>query len=236
MARNGMMMKWTTKSQDHNASRIRNNQRRHRARIKSHIAELEATLAETKLKLNAAQDRIRELTTEVERSQARVRNERMDLSSMQKTATEAHPQDSKAASSCDSGSKFKLTSGSIYLQRTSSLTEQRLDLTVLHSPRTTVQPQYIDPSWLSIESSEISSDSLTSGHDCGDFPSAEQDESIMECKSAYEIIMQQNFKQLDFLSIQRWLKPGFRRAGRPGQGCCVNTALLYTFIDFISQL
>ncbi|KAK6352994.1 hypothetical protein TWF696_004983 [Orbilia brochopaga] len=54
------------KPADHNAARVRDNQRRHRARVKAYIAELEARLGETKEQLDAAQTKIERLTAEVQ--------------------------------------------------------------------------------------------------------------------------------------------------------------------------
>lgn len=60
------MDKWSTKPADHNVNRVRNNQRRHRARVKSRMEELEARLEETNAKLEAALTTISSLTAEVD--------------------------------------------------------------------------------------------------------------------------------------------------------------------------
>ncbi|KAI0406725.1 hypothetical protein F4802DRAFT_92635 [Xylaria palmicola] len=64
----GLMSRFPARqpSANHNAVRLRDNQRRHRARVKAHTAELEARLAETKARLDAALDEIAHLTSEVE--------------------------------------------------------------------------------------------------------------------------------------------------------------------------
>lgn len=60
------MDKWSNKPANHNADRVRNNQRRHRARVKSRMEELETQLVQTNSKLQAALSTILDLTAEVE--------------------------------------------------------------------------------------------------------------------------------------------------------------------------
>lgn len=58
--------KWSTKPADHNAIRVRNNQRRHRARVKSNIQDLEKRLNETNSRLERALSSVASLTAEIE--------------------------------------------------------------------------------------------------------------------------------------------------------------------------
>lgn len=58
--------KWSTKPADYNTARVRNNQRRHRARVKSHIQDLEMRLEDTSAKLESALSTIASLTAELE--------------------------------------------------------------------------------------------------------------------------------------------------------------------------
>jgi hypothetical protein len=60
-----MMSKWSAKPADYKAARLRNNQRRHRERVKCRIAELEARLAVTQLQLEKALARITDLSNEL---------------------------------------------------------------------------------------------------------------------------------------------------------------------------
>lgn len=60
------MDKWSSKPADHNAIRVRNNQRRHRARVKSRVEDLEQRLEQTNAKLEAALSTISGLTAELE--------------------------------------------------------------------------------------------------------------------------------------------------------------------------
>lgn len=58
--------KWSTKPADHNVTRVRNNQRRHRARVKSHIQDLEKRLDETNSRLELALSTVASLTAELQ--------------------------------------------------------------------------------------------------------------------------------------------------------------------------
>lgn len=60
------IMKWSSKPADHNTTRVRNNQRRHRARVKFHIEDLEKRLEESNSKLETALQKVASLTAEVE--------------------------------------------------------------------------------------------------------------------------------------------------------------------------
>lgn len=66
------ILKWSSKPADHNAIRVRNNQRRHRARAKGHIQDLEKRLEETSAKLETALQTISHLAQEVEFLRGRV--------------------------------------------------------------------------------------------------------------------------------------------------------------------
>ncbi|KAK0615685.1 Glyoxalase/Bleomycin resistance protein/Dihydroxybiphenyl dioxygenase [Bombardia bombarda] len=66
--KNGMS-KFSSKPPEHEAARLRENQRRHRARVKGRITELETALAVTEEKLDGALRLIEELKAEVQRLQ-----------------------------------------------------------------------------------------------------------------------------------------------------------------------
>ena len=63
------MHRWSsTKAPDHQTIRQRNNQRRHRQRVKAHTADLESQLQQTQSRLDQALNRIAELESELARS------------------------------------------------------------------------------------------------------------------------------------------------------------------------
>lgn len=62
-----MTRRWSSKPKEHRAARVRDNQRRHRARVRAHTADLEQQLAETRQRLEDALERNSILVSELER-------------------------------------------------------------------------------------------------------------------------------------------------------------------------
>lgn len=66
----GMTHKWFSKPKEHKAAGIRDNQRRHRAKTKAYIADLERQLAEERMRLDEALVRNSGLMSELEKLRA----------------------------------------------------------------------------------------------------------------------------------------------------------------------
>lgn len=173
---NPMMGKWSARPSNDKASRVRNNQRRHRQRVKEHIAHLESRLEDTERQLRDALDRVTELTRDLER-----------------TAQRAAPP----------------------------------------------QTQTVEPPILSAppESSVIPRAQLLdySEDECCSLPPPGPGKSTTRCRDAYIIIAQQNYRALDSYVIRQWLEPGFYGALGEGDGCRVDTEVLFGLLDFISS-
>ncbi|KAG8410799.1 hypothetical protein J3458_016888 [Metarhizium acridum] len=60
-------------------------------------------------------------------------------------------------------------------------------------------------------------------------------ESTIPCSEAYILITQQNFKGIDQGDVAAWLWNGFRRPHQPGEGCRIQTDLLFSLLVFISE-
>ncbi|KAH6879416.1 Trappc4 protein [Thelonectria olida] len=60
-------------------------------------------------------------------------------------------------------------------------------------------------------------------------------EPTMLCSEAYILIAQQNFKGMNQGDVATWLWNGFRRSLQPGEGCRVNTDMLFSLLAFISD-
>ncbi|KAH7118531.1 hypothetical protein B0J13DRAFT_569356 [Dactylonectria estremocensis] len=230
-----MMSKWSSKPADHQAVRLRNNQRRHRKKVKERIAELESRLEETQLQLNEALARIAGLSEELEQAR-KARNGADEL------LTRDH--------SCQS---TQLRESSKTLGR------QHGHLTVQHEKGETNQQTSIAPNQsISIGSSagnpspilstpwtsDITVPTLTLNYetltdsedqDCCNLPLPEPGKSTTRCRDAFLTITQQNYKALDSSVIRGWLEPGFRGAISEGDGCRVDTDLLFALLDFISS-
>ncbi|KAM0268988.1 hypothetical protein ACHAPA_004589 [Fusarium lateritium] len=60
-------------------------------------------------------------------------------------------------------------------------------------------------------------------------------ELTMLCSEAYILIAQQNFRGMNQGDVATWLWQGFRRSLQPGEGCRVNTDMLFSLLAFISD-
>ena len=66
----GMMQKWSSKPKEQRAARIRDNQRRHRTRVKTYIGELERHLAEERARVEKITAHNAALIAELEKLRA----------------------------------------------------------------------------------------------------------------------------------------------------------------------
>jgi hypothetical protein len=72
-------------------------------------------------------------------------------------------------------------------------------------------------------------------HDSG-LPLVASDESTILCRVAFEIIAQQNMASIDPGELEHQLWSGFRRETKQGEGCRVDTKVLYAVIDYMTSL
>lgn len=205
-----LMDKWSLKTTDHNANRVRNNQRRHRARVKSRIEELESRLVETNAKLKAALSTISSLTAELEGFRA---------------------------GRSSTGSHLELSRTSEHASRILDSDPQCLQMD--NMPPVTPVSKNQEPVSTPVEkagpaisaSTTVENDAIC---DCLDgAPPPAQGESTMSCSSALQIIEQQNFSGVEVTTIKSWLGPGFRL--KPGEACRVETNKLYELLDHITS-
>lgn len=210
-----LMDKWSLKSKDHDANRVRNNQRRHRARVKSRIEELEIRLAETNANLEAALSTIGRLTSELEglRAGRAWTGSHLEPPRTSEPASQVLDSDPQCLRIADRTQRPVMPASKI--QESSCTPETAID-----------QIGPVVPASAAVENSAIC--------DCLDgAPPPAQGESTMSCSSAFQIIEQQNFSGVEVTTIKAWLGPGFRL--RPGEACRVETNKLYELIDHITS-
>ncbi|KAG6364226.1 hypothetical protein INS49_005824 [Diaporthe citri] len=201
------VLKWSSKPADHNAIRVRNNQRRHRARAKGHVQDLEKRLEETNARLETALQTISHLAQEVE-----ILRGRMPPSS----AWPQSPLSTAALAAVPHVEAQPLDPTPV---------QEGLQLPTDESPNipdTTVAPPAAE-----------TEDSADCG--CDGLPPQAPGESTLPCSSAFRIIEQQNFSGVEVTTIRAWLGPGFRRALRPGEACRVETNRVYELLDHITS-
>lgn len=209
-----LMDKWSLKTADHNANRVRNNQRRHRARVKSRLEELEFRLEETHAKLETALLTISSLTAELESFRAG------------RSSTSSHlepPRTSEPASQVLGSDLQRFQMDNMPSSTPASKIQNPL--------RTMESDTATDKDEITISTSTtVENDAIC---DCLEgAPPPAQGESTMSCSSALQIIEQQNFSGVEVTTIKAWLGPGFRL--KPGEACRVETNKLYELLDHIT--
>lgn len=205
------IIKWSSKPADHNAIRVRNNQRRHRARVKGHVQDLEKRLEETSARLEAALQTINHLAQEVEILRARVPPPTVWPQSPPTTAT------LPAVSPVASAQPLDATPSQDVLNPELPVEAPPITLNTITAP----------------PPAEETDDSAGCG--CDGLPPQAPGESTLPCSSAFRIIEQQNFSGVEVTTIRAWLGPGFRRALRPGEACRVETNRVYELLDHITS-
>jgi len=234
----GLMSRFPARQQPtakQNAARLRDNQRRHRARVKAHTTQLEAQLAETKIQLDAARDEIARLTREVE-------SLRRGLPVATEQHTNADPVDHTLGNDNATSSFGEPTLVNTVQERACSSAsnepprpqcsgscdqKDQSNMNTLDGAAHALQNQQPDNVLVAIMSESEES--------CNNLPAPQSGESTTPCVDAYQVIEQQNFAGLDVATIARWLKPGFRSATEKGGGCRVDTQLLFVLLDHITS-
>lgn len=206
------ILKWSSKPADHNAIRVRNNQRRHRARAKEHVEDLEKRLEETSARLEAALQTISHLAQEVEILRGRV------------PPFPALPQSPPTTAT---------------LPSVTHVEPQRAGATAVQDIFDPPIPTDAYPNTLTTTVTPPSTERAETDDsaDCGcdGLPPQGPGESTLPCSSAFRIIEQQNFSGVEVTTIRAWLGPGFRRALRPGEACRVETNRVYELLDHITS-
>lgn len=202
--------KWTLNP---NPTRVRDNQRRHRARVKARTESLEAQLKATQEELRAAHARIHELECLLTANRPLFFSEPAELPVGLAVFN----------SGCDESTRC-----CHHLKSIDPRSRQQ-DLN-----RNAVAPIFGIPPADTLASNMFST---VQHYDEDDqLPPVAGGESTTLCRLAYEIIEQHNMTGVESCEIEHCLRPGFRRATRKGDGCRVETTILYALIDRISPV
>lgn len=207
------VLKWSSKPADHNAIRVRNNQRRHRARAKGHVQDLERRLEETSARLEAALQTISHLAQEVEILRGRA----------PPTSPPAWPQLPSAEATSPGVPQAELQN--VDPMPTRDMSDPKL-------PSETF-PDVLDT--ITAAPPKSGADDSADCGGCDGLPPQAPGESTLPCSSAFRIIEQQSLGGVEVTTIRAWLGPGFRRALRPGEACRVETNRVYELLDHITS-
>lgn len=239
------MSMWSLKAHDHNATRVRDNQRRHRARVKARIESLETELTQSQQELSTARARIEELEALLAaRDSACAMSGHFDDSAPEPSSQSDQTIIERPLPAEEPG----LLGGGLGEQGcchrlsrpVNQPSQQHHDQSPAPSPVTEVLTE--DPTApSSLPADQTAANpvvfSLIAQYDHdGRLPLVAPGESTTLCRVAYEIIAQQNMTGIDMSDVEQWLWPGFRRATKQGEGCRVDTKVLYALIDYLSPL
>ncbi len=226
--------KFSCKPPGHDAARQRDNQRRHRARVKGRIADLEASLSSTQSRLDDALRRIESLTAELQRLQHAASPRPATRPTPVQTPAQPQPTPSPEPTTCCE------RDGSDEAER-DSIAENMpppFDASPQAGSLSTREPWSISPPPPANlpERSLLSYGLEDPDNDCALLPPPNIGESTIPCREAYSIIKNRSSPEFDLSTATEWLKPGFRRAVVPGTGCRVQTHMLFAFVDYITPI
>ncbi|KAF2010582.1 hypothetical protein BU24DRAFT_427695 [Aaosphaeria arxii CBS 175.79] len=225
---------------EHTLNRVRENQRRHRARRKDHIATLEQKLAETEKQLEEAREEIARLRSERETTQAQGQSQwNVGLIFQEGTlgATANQQNDTQEISN--------ELRGVLTRRPNTTTTTENIPNPLAPSPSIAIVANIANPpgpppccldetSSIPPTADEIPDPNDPECRSCKTRPAPAPTESTTLCSQAYVLIAQQNFRGIDAPTIRKWLFQGFRRARRKGEGCSIENTALMSLLDFIS--
>lgn len=244
----------------HTLERVRDNQRRHRARRRDYIAELEGKVGEAERQVASLHDKIQALEAELNQCTCRnshlasgiERSSSTSAGGLHSTMTRAPPREPSAETSLPLQHRHRgMRAGRRILQtHTKFLFLYRLDHTqapavldlfeanrAAPSKSNTILPIHYQPESSALD---FSPGSFPGWHDLQwnaslSWQARIGEESTMPCAEAYVLITQQNYRCLAEEDITARLRSDFRQSCVPGEGCHVRTDALFSLLAFISE-
>lgn len=237
-------------SAEHTLNRVRENQRRHRARQRDHVASLELRLAETERQLGLARAEIERLKGERDVANAFVC---LDVS------RHFERMDSVVAAGGEGVDLFGVVGDGALLEASSMRTigvsvaddvpllalplapasasqQQPTPAKALLGPPPPCCADDIPSTTLSPPTTQDSAAASAECTSCATRPPPSPSESTTLCAQAFVLISQRNVKNLDPSLIRMWLSRGYRRAIRDGEGCRVEDGTLRGLLEYISEV
>lgn len=238
--------KWSLKPHNHQATRVRNNQRRHRARIKSRLEFLETELAQSEEELRTAKDRIDELEALLRAQGSCCAPSHQFDDPVQSSyctpgqVTVVQPLPAQQLGDLGGGLSNSGVCRCLLASVNQSATLQSCGQSSILSPVTNILAGDVaivkDYATDHSETGMFGFSLLAQYEHNSGLPLVASDESTTLCRVAFEIIARQNMASIDPGELERQLWPGFRREIKQGEGCRVDTKVLYAVIDYMSSL
>ncbi|KAF2644640.1 hypothetical protein P280DRAFT_546079 [Massarina eburnea CBS 473.64] len=252
-------------SAEHTLNRVRENQRRHRARRKDYITSLEEKLAETEKHLAEARAEIELLRRERGMGKEHEECVRPVFCDHEDASGNGDKAEGEVVERREGRKESPTKGGAAEVGRMEAATMSQLatagagippemvtflgDLSTfmadnLPSPiPTTTMPAGPPPCCEDIPAPSSTtappSEPVSVSPECSschERPAPLPTESTTLCAQAYVMIQQQNFRGIDAGTIRLWLYQGYRRAQREGEGCRVENGALFRLLDYISGI
>ena len=212
-------------SAEHTLTRVRENQRRHRAKRRSYMTELEEKLQDTQRELGDAKKEIEQLKKEREIFGSCFRSH---CSTMMRNEIQTSSEEDAQPESTVLGISTPMS----ILTPISTVQEEDA-MSRIDGPPPCCEDSASDGEIaLARETPSASPECST----CATRPPPSPTESTTLCSQAYVMIQQQNFRGIDAIMIRTWLSEGLRSAQRKGEGCRVENSRLLSLLDFISGI
>ncbi|KAL8394090.1 hypothetical protein RB595_002174 [Gaeumannomyces hyphopodioides] len=215
-----MTQKWSSRPREQDAARVRENQRRHRARTKAYVADLERRLAEATAQLDEAVARNAELAMEIRRLQ---QNPTVAVN-------EGDGRDGQPLS--EDGAPVRGEEGVAVDEATDGRERSPASQGPITAPPAPSRPPTGSPGETSVDSCP---GLLEQPADSPAFPPAGPGESTIPCARALEILVEQNYDRHDLEAFGGFLRPGYRRAAAEGGGCRVESSRVFAVMDAIQS-
>ncbi|KAL6852573.1 hypothetical protein ACO1O0_007119 [Amphichorda felina] len=256
-----LMTKWSIKPADSRSTRVRNNQRRHREKVKSRIEHLESKLAETELQLQQALATVQRLTAELENTRtsasARLTNDATVNNTCPspprpESSVRSLPLRSPSAQQQTSAHFFRAVEpgGNNLVTRVAGGTYAKAR--EQHDAAPTWQRRSSDSDRLLMPTAHLHHPLVACTSSCdtwGSYDAAVGDdekkydtmeppqpkESTTRCRDAYRLIAEKNYAKVDVSLVRGWLESGFRGPVAKGDGCRVENRLLFEVLDHITS-
>lgn len=234
-----------SKTHEEDLARVRENQRRHRARIKDQASALEGKLAEKDALLAKAEERIAELTAALEFERLQTRERRLERASDESlhVTPDTAPADWVSPTNLQyQPTSVSLNEGAIAAGRRPC--EGCCPWVYLSTGGTAKS----DPPSSLGDKGDPTNDALTltgsssyietvelAMKQCLDLDPPRFGESTTLCITAYNLIDQQNYRGLETSTMYQWLRQGFRSGHDQLDSCRVENGILFSLLDFVSS-
>jgi len=233
-----------TKTPEQNLARVRDNQRRHRAKIRDYVQELEQKLAENQALLAEAESKVFELTAALELE--RLRAEKTQSLCQSSEFCSSHQAEVPLPDGPTQSMELRINVSDAYpshaRKRCCASDCPLMDQCALCTPqashtKTAVSSHNIEqsPAGNCPKSASFTETLELAKEQCLDLKPPQHSESTTLCITAYSLIDQQNFRGIETATIYQWLRQGFRSGCDTQDGCRVENNTLFSLLDFLSS-